>query len=36
MKRFLAVVALFLVPVLLVCGVFRLAVYSSGEWRTEE
>ena len=36
MKRFLAVVALFLVPVLLVCGVFGLAVYSSGEWRTEE
>ena len=36
MKRFLAVVALFLVPVLAVCGVFGLAVYASGEWYTEE
>ena len=36
MKRFLAVVALFLAPVILVCGVFGLAVYTSGEWRTEE
>lgn len=36
MKRFLVVVALFLAPVLLVCGVFGLAVYRSGEWRSEE
>ena len=36
MKRFLASVALFLVPVLAVCGVFGMAVYVSGEWRTEE
>ena len=36
MKRFLAVVALFLVPVLAVCEVFGLVVYASGEWYTEE
>ena len=36
MKKFLAIVALFLAPVLLVVGVFGWAVYASGEWRTEE
>lgn len=36
MKRFLSVVALFLLPVVLVVGLFARAVYASGEWRTEE
>ena len=36
MKKFLAIVALFLAPVALVVGVFAGAVYASGEWRTEE
>lgn len=36
MKKFLACVALFLAPVLLVLGLFGGAVYASGEWRAEE
>lgn len=36
MKKFLAIVALFLAPVLLVVGLFAGAVYASGEWRTEQ
>ncbi len=36
MKKFLATVALFLVPVVLAVGVFGAVLYNSGEWRTEE
>lgn len=36
MKKFLQGVALFLVPVLLVVGLFGTALWRSGEWRTEE
>lgn len=36
MKRFVASVLLFLMPVLLVMGIFGFVVYQSGEWRTEE
>lgn len=36
MKRFVASVLLFLLPVLLVMGTFGFVVYQSGEWRTEE
>ena len=36
MKKFLATVALFLAPVLLVAGLFGLALWRSGEWRAEE
>ena len=36
MKRFLAIVALFLAPVVLFIALFAGAVYASGEWRTEE
>lgn len=36
MKKFLSWAALFFVPVLLVYLVFGVALYRSGEWRTEE
>lgn len=36
MKKFLSAIALFLIPVFLVCGLFGFGLYKSGEWRSEE
>ena len=36
MKKFLSAVALFFVPVVLIYGLFNLALYRSGEWHDEQ